>query len=111
VERVDVAEAIRLVRVAMQQAAIDPSTGMIDMDLITTGRSASSRVHAAELANELRGIISNITNTSGSSTIRFDALLQQVLNVKQQGGSVSVLFLAFCSPSLRSNPFLISRKR
>jgi len=39
----DVHEAMRLVRVAMHQAALDPSTGLIDMELITTGNSASSR--------------------------------------------------------------------
>src|SRR4051812_18679694 len=36
VERVDVAEALRLIRSALQQAAVDPRTGTIDMDLITT---------------------------------------------------------------------------
>jgi|JI10StandDraft_1071094.scaffolds.fasta_scaffold558614_1 DNA replication licensing factor MCM4 len=60
VERSDVIEAARLVRVALQQvpflmfafvllfdlvcrkkAAIDPVTGTLDMDLITTGRSAT----------------------------------------------------------------------
>lgn len=34
VERKDVAEAERLIRVATQQAAINPLTGQIDMDLI-----------------------------------------------------------------------------
>jgi DNA replication licensing factor MCM4 len=34
VERMDVAEAIRLVRVAIQQAAIDPRTGTSLMDWI-----------------------------------------------------------------------------
>ena len=43
VEVIDVEEAIRLLRVATQSAATDPRTGRIDMDLINTGRSASSR--------------------------------------------------------------------
>ena len=34
---VDVAEALRLIKVALQQAALDPETGTIDMDLINTG--------------------------------------------------------------------------
>jgi DNA replication licensing factor MCM4 len=33
----DVREAIRLVKVATQQAATDPKTGTIDMNLLTTG--------------------------------------------------------------------------
>jgi len=38
VEAKDVEEAARLIRVALQQAATDPRTGTIDMDLITTGK-------------------------------------------------------------------------
>lgn len=33
----DIMEARRLMQVATQQAAVDPRTGTIDMDLITTG--------------------------------------------------------------------------
>lgn len=39
----DVAEAIRLMRVATQNAATDPRTGTIDMDMIATGQGASDR--------------------------------------------------------------------
>jgi DNA replication licensing factor MCM4 len=39
----DVHEAARLMAVATQQAATDPRTGLIDMDTITTGHSASER--------------------------------------------------------------------
>lgn len=39
VEIVDVEEAVRLIRTAMQQSATDPKTGEIDMDIITTGVS------------------------------------------------------------------------
>lgn len=56
VSREDVEEAIRLIKVATQQAATDPTTGVIDMDLITTGFTTSSR---AKL-NQLTDIIKNI---------------------------------------------------
>jgi DNA replication licensing factor MCM4 len=56
VERIDVAEAVRLVRSAIQQAAIDPRTGTIDMDLITTGRSANFRSRMADLVRNLISI-------------------------------------------------------
>jgi len=42
VEVRDVAEAVSLIKTAMQQSATDPKTGFIDMDMITTGISASS---------------------------------------------------------------------
>jgi hypothetical protein len=38
-----------LVRTALQQSATDPSTGLIDMDLLTTGHSMSSRARIANL--------------------------------------------------------------
>lgn len=62
VERVDVAEAIRLVKSAMQQSALDPRTGTIDMDLITTGRSASARARLNDLVKELRTILTEKQN-------------------------------------------------
>ena len=43
VTRKDVEEAIRLMNVATHKAATDPRTGAIDMDMITTGRTALGR--------------------------------------------------------------------
>jgi DNA replication licensing factor MCM4 len=37
VEKVDLDEAIRLIKQAMQQSATDPNTGQINMDILTTG--------------------------------------------------------------------------
>ena len=54
VEPADVAEAVRLMKVATQSAATDPTTGTIDMDRITTGRSAASRTMTQQLAALLR---------------------------------------------------------
>jgi len=53
VEREDVAEAERLVRTAIRQAATDPRTGQIDMDLLTTGQSASAAGRIAKLADAM----------------------------------------------------------
>ena len=39
----DVNEAYRLIKVATQSAATDPTTGLIDMDMIATGRTAVSK--------------------------------------------------------------------
>ncbi|KAL1518638.1 hypothetical protein AB1Y20_002926 [Prymnesium parvum] len=54
VESRDVAEAVRLMRAATQTAATDPLTGAIDMDMITTGRSASDRNLLQHLMESLK---------------------------------------------------------
>ena len=50
VEPSDVVEAIRLIRVATQQAAVDPVTGQIDMNLITTGYSSFVKQKIGKIA-------------------------------------------------------------
>ncbi|CAK9211657.1 unnamed protein product [Sphagnum troendelagicum] len=57
VERCDAAEAVRLLEVALQQSATDHATGTIDMDLITTGVSASERTRRTNLIVALRTLI------------------------------------------------------
>ena len=44
-------------QVALQQAATDPVTGAIDMDLIQTGVSASERIARAQLAQEIKALL------------------------------------------------------
>lgn len=56
VEKRDVDEAVRLIKVAMQQSATDPTTGEIDMDIITTGVSSTS----IERIRQIAGIIKKI---------------------------------------------------
>ena len=43
VEDIDVSEAMTLVRNALQAAATDPRTGLIDYSLIATGKSNAER--------------------------------------------------------------------
>lgn len=38
-----------MVKVATQQAATDPLTGLIDMDVIVTGKTASSRYRVSKI--------------------------------------------------------------
>ena len=47
----------RLHKEALMQAAVDPSTGKIDISILTTGISGAVRKQRAERANMLRGII------------------------------------------------------
>ena len=46
----DVAEAVRLMTAATLTAATNPETGEIDMDLITTGRSATDRERIEQIS-------------------------------------------------------------
>jgi DNA replication licensing factor MCM4 len=54
VTRADAREAVRLMRVATQAAATDPRTGRIDMDMITTGRSSTTRQLEEQIDLSLR---------------------------------------------------------
>jgi DNA replication licensing factor MCM4 len=56
VERKDVEEAVRLIKHAMQQSATDPTTGEIDMGLLTTGFTASSQVRVSALCEYIKSI-------------------------------------------------------
>ena len=44
-------------QVAIQQAATDPVTGAIDMDLIQTGVSATERMARQQLAQEIKTLL------------------------------------------------------
>lgn len=54
VEIQDVTEAIRLVKSAILSYALDPVTGKVDMDLITTGKSASFREQVEDLKKHIK---------------------------------------------------------
>ncbi len=60
VERRDVEEALRLMRVATQAAATDPRTGKIDMDMITTGRTQVDRESAVALAATMKELFAEV---------------------------------------------------
>jgi DNA replication licensing factor MCM4 len=79
VVREDVAEALRLVKVAMQQAAMDPRTGQIDMDKILTGHSASDRRQRALLADALRTLLAGRPSRRGRLGELLAALKEQSL--------------------------------
>ncbi len=53
----NVNEAIRLINVATQKAATDPRTGRIDMDMITTGQSTSTRENIEMLQTAIADIL------------------------------------------------------
>lgn len=57
VEGADVECAINLIKVATQQAATDPVTGLIDMDIITTGRTAATKQRVARIEEQVKELM------------------------------------------------------
>ncbi|XP_073285265.1 DNA replication licensing factor MCM4-like [Primulina huaijiensis] len=103
VEKYDVIEAIRLLEVAMQQSATDHSTGTIDMDLITTGVSASERMRRENLASTTRSIIMEKLQLGGPST-RMLELLEELK--KQSPGEVHLNDLRNALATLSTEGFV-----
>jgi len=80
VERSDVKEAVRLMRVATQAAATDPRTGRIDMDMITTGRSTANREMEEALNLSLKELLAERRgNRMAVSDVR--SQLSEIMNV------------------------------
>lgn len=80
VEKKDVLEAFRLLEVALQQSATDHSTGTIDMDLITTGISASERIRRENVLLATRNLIMDKLQIGGNSA-RLSELLEELKNI------------------------------
>lgn len=57
VEKEDLDEAVRLIKVATQQAATNPITGVIDMDMLATGITAETRQKIVQLSDIIRSIM------------------------------------------------------
>ena len=49
--------SFRLYKEALKQAAVDPSTGRIDISILTTGISGAARKRKAEVAQALKKLI------------------------------------------------------
>merc|ERR1712156_603758 len=57
VEVVDVEEASRLHKEALKQSAIDPTTGTIDVSILTTGQSSAGRKRRFAVKNNLKDLV------------------------------------------------------
>lgn len=80
VELEDVQEAVRLIKSAIKDYAIDPKTGKIDMNLVQTGKSVIQRKLQEDLAREIVKIIMN----HSSNTITFNELVKQINEQSQE---------------------------
>lgn len=65
VSAADVEEAYRLIREAAKSSATDPTTGLIDLDLLTTGRSLNERRLAGDLRSELYSLVAQLARSGG----------------------------------------------
>lgn len=63
VEMQDVDEAKRLHREAIKQSATDPTTGVIDISILTTGVTATGRKRRKEIANGLKQHLLSLQET------------------------------------------------
>ncbi|CAO2814977.1 unnamed protein product [Amaranthus hypochondriacus] len=86
VEKHDVSEAIRLLEVALQQSATDHSTGTIDMDLITTGISASERLRREQVLSATRNVIMDKMQLGGAAVRMLELL--EYLKEQSSGGEI-----------------------
>ncbi|KAK8522142.1 hypothetical protein V6N13_115117 [Hibiscus sabdariffa] len=105
VEMRDVTEAFRLLEVAMQQSATDHSTGTIDMDLITTGVSASERMRRESMLSAARNIIMDKLQLGGPS-IRLLELLDD-LKKQSSGSEIHLHDLRTAVATLASEGFVV----
>jgi DNA replication licensing factor MCM4 len=76
-----VLEATRLMKVATQTAATDPRTGTIDMDLISTGRTALDRDLILKLSEEMKRLLEE--NYHNGQRFGLNQIRQLILNSQQ----------------------------
>jgi DNA replication licensing factor MCM4 len=78
VEASDVAEAVRLIKSALKQAATDQRTGLIDMGLLTEGVSASERRRKEDLKKGVLGLLDDMLRSGGQAAVRVAEVAKQL---------------------------------
>ncbi|MCQ2819646.1 MAG: AAA family ATPase [archaeon] len=94
VTKEDVDEAIRLMKVATQQAATDPMTGTIDMDLINTGVSTTTRQNLSKLMEIVKSLLNDYEENARKG-VRFSSLSDEVTKRVNLLGQTSFQFSEF----------------
>jgi len=75
----DVEEAVRLIKAATYAAAVDPETGVIDMEMFISGLGAGKRKRAKELESMMQEVLAE---KSGSGTMLTVDLVRAAMNEK-----------------------------
>lgn len=84
----DVAEAVRLIKSALKQAATDARTGLIDMGLLTEGTSASERRRKGDLKKAVVGVLDEMTRAGGAA--RYSDVFRRLGEQVGEGGGTVV---------------------
>jgi len=83
----DIEEAVRLIRTAMQQAATDPKTGEIDMDIITTGVSQTSAARIKVICDFIKKVQNDFRDKVNVHGVKYSNLFE-FLNSKARDGQI-----------------------
>lgn len=75
----DVEEAVRLIKAATYAAAVDPETGVIDMEMFISGLGAGKRKRAKELESMMQEVLAE---KAGSGTMLTVDLVRAAMNEK-----------------------------
>ena len=94
VEKEDVEEAVNLIKVATQQAATDPVTGVIDMDMLQTGITSSSRARLGQLIDIIKTILRDYQENARKG-VKFNSLGDEVKKRVNDLGQLSFNFSDF----------------
>jgi DNA replicative helicase MCM subunit Mcm2 (Cdc46/Mcm family) len=94
VEKEDVEEAVSLIKVATQQAATDPVTGVIDMDLLQTGITSSSRVRMSQIVDIIKTILRDYQENARKG-VKYNSLGDEIRKRVNELGQQSFTFTDF----------------
>jgi len=87
VEKPDVDEAVRLIKHALQQSATDPTTGEINMDIITTGQTKTSAERLTAITDFIRNIQRDYSDKVALHGLKYGNLLD-FINAKAKDGAL-----------------------
>ena len=90
----DVEEAIRLIKVATQQAATDPVTGVIDMDMLTTGMTSSSREKLETISGYIKNILRDYEEIARKG-VSYNSLRDEIKKVINNSGQSGFVYSDF----------------
>ena len=94
VEKEDVEEAVSLIKVATQQAATDPVTGVIDMDLLQTGITSSSRARMGQIVDIIKTILRDYQENARKG-VKYNSLGDEIRKRVNELGQQSFNFTDF----------------
>ena len=88
-EKEDVDEAVNLIKIDTQSATADPVTGSIDIDMIQTGISTSSKININKLINIIKPILRDFRENTEKG-INYNSLKDEVKKrTKDSGNKIS----------------------